>query len=456
MRTIDIDIVIGGGGVAGAVTAIALQQLGYDVLVVEPGLNHDRRLAGELLHPPGVAGLAELGVLNRLMCEPAMAINGFCISSGPDEECIRLPYDACPSHRAPGLSLDHGLIRERLMQAARMLPCVTVIDGARVVSVDQSERDVTVQVAEGKVVTQYRSRLLVAADGASSPIRRLAGIGVQKRRISTLFGYRIPEAHLPQRDYGFVFLGGRTPVLAYPVDGNGVRIMFDIPYDANRRPDLADCLDLTAMLPSDLRRAVDHCITTQGGPSAVIQEVIADRLTSGRVVLIGDAAVTCHPLTATGMTMCITDALLLRNAIAARPDDLRQALHLHQRHRRWRQVTRISLAEALRDVFCGENSEMRPVQRGIIDYWRHSSSGRRASMALLSTADGRLTALIHQFARVVLHGLLAETRDPTDTTRHGPRSAYGLARDLSSVLARQLWQVLGKCRTIWTWSTSGT
>ncbi len=44
-------------------------------------------------------------------------------------------------------------------------------------------------------------------------------------------------------------------------------------------------------------------------------------------MLIGDAAVTCHPLTATGMTMCITDALLLRDAIAGRPNDLRQALH---------------------------------------------------------------------------------------------------------------------------------
>jgi len=455
MRTIDIDIVIGGGGVAGAVTAIALHNLGYDILVVEPGLNHDRRLAGELLHPPGVTGLAELGVLNRLADEPAVAINGFCISSGPHKECIKLPYDASPSHRAPGLSLDHGLIRERLMQAVRMLPGVTVIDDARVVGVDQNERHVNVQVAERGVITQYRSRLLVAADGASSPIRRLAGIGVQKRRISTLFGYRVPVAHLPDTDYGFVFLGGRTLILAYPVGGNGVRIMFDIPYDANRRPDLADCLELTAALPPDLRRAVDHCITTQGGTSAVIQEVIADRLTSGRVVLIGDAAVTCHPLTATGMTMCITDALLLRDAIAERPGDLRQALHLHQRHRRWRQVTRISLAEALRDVFCGD-SEMRPVQRGIMDYWRYSSAGRRASMALLSTADGRLTALIHQFARVVLHGLLAEARDPTEAARGRFRGAYRLVRDLSNVLARQLWQVLGKCRTIWTWRTSGT
>jgi 2-polyprenyl-6-methoxyphenol hydroxylase-like FAD-dependent oxidoreductase len=333
---------------------------------------------------------------------------------------------------------------------------VTVINNARVVGVDQSESHVIVQIAEQKSVTQYRSRLLVAADGASSPIRRLAGIGVRKRPISTLFGYRVPSAHLPERDYGFVFLGGRTPVLAYPVGDNGVRIMFDIPYDTNRRPDLASCLELTATLPAYLRRDVDHCIATQGGASAVIQEVIADRLTSGRVVLIGDAAVTCHPLTATGMTMCITDALLLRDAIAERPRDMCQALRLHQRHRRWRQVTRISLAEALRDVFCGENAEMRSVQRGIIDYWRHSSAGKRASMALLSTADGRLTALIHQFARVVLHGLLAEARHPAETSRDRPRSAYRLARDLSIVLARQLWQVLGKCRTIWTWSTSGT
>ena len=169
MRTIDTDIVIGGGGVAGAVTAIALQQLGYEVLVVEPGLNHDRRLAGELLHPPGVAGLAELGVLNSLMGEPAVAINGFCISSGPDEACIRLPYDASPSHHAPGFSLDHGLIRQRLMQAARMLPRVTVVDDARVVGVDQNEREVIVQVAEHKVTPQ-ELLALSASDDEAAPV----------------------------------------------------------------------------------------------------------------------------------------------------------------------------------------------------------------------------------------------------------------------------------------------
>ncbi len=457
MNAIDVDAVIGGGGVAGAVTAMALHSLGYRVLVVEPGLNHERRLAGELLHPPGVAGLARLGVLNSLMGEPAVVVNGFCIQSKAGQECVKLPYDVVPSHRMPGLSLDHGLICVRLMQSVRELPGVTVIDDARVIGVDQSQSShVNVEVADSKSVACYRSRQLVAADGAASPIRRLAGIGANKRRISTIFGYRVPAANLPERDYGFVFLDGCTPILIYPVGNDEARVMFDIPYDEDRRPSPADCLKLTAALPPELRHDVDRAIETQRGTSALIQEVIASRFASGRLALIGDAAATCHPLTATGMTMCITDALLLRDAIESSPHDLLRALHLHQRRRRWRQITRLSLAEALRDVFCGESSEMRLVRRGIMDYWRHSSSGRQASMALLSTADGRLATLFHQFVRVVFHGIFAEARDPVETATGRSHGTGHLMRGLLGVLAHQLWQVMGKCRAILAWGASGT
>lgn len=448
-KVIDVDVVIGGGGVAGAVTAMALQQLGYDALVVEPGLNDDRRLAGELLHPPGVEGLAELGVLESLMRQPAVTVNGFCVADGRYPERIKLPYDIVPAHRAPGLSLEHGLIRQRLTQAIQGLPLIKVVENARITNVDQSEAShVTVQVTGREAVTRYRCQLLVAADGAPSPIRRFAGIGAHSRRIATIFAYRVPAAALPERDYGFVFIGGRTPILIYPINGAEARIMFDIPYDANRRPSPADCLDLSAALPPDLRREVEQVIASQQQMSAVIHEVAADRLTSGRVVLVGDAAVTCHPLTATGMTLCITDALLLRDAIADRPHDLRQALQLHRHRRRWRQVTRLSLAEALRDVFCGDDPESQMVRRAVLRYWRDSSNGPAATLALLSTADGRLLALIRQFVKVLVHGFLAEVSEwwSAGSGRHrGPRrSLYALL----SILARQLKQVFGKCRLV--------
>lgn len=447
-NVVDVDVVIGGGGVAGAVTAVALQQLGYETLIVEPGLDDSRRLAGELLHPPGVEGLAELGVLDSLMRQPAVTVKGFCVVDTDGSEQIKLPYDAVRAHRVPGLSLEHGLIRQRLMQAAKELPLVKVIENARVTNVDQSEAShVTVQVTGPETATRYRCQFLVAADGASSAIRRFSGIGANNRRIATIFGYRVPATILPERDYGLVYIGGRTPILIYPINESEARILFDIPYEAGRKPTPKDCLNLAASLPPGLRYEIERVIASQLQMSAVIHEVAAQQLTSGRVVLVGDAAVTCHPLTATGMTMCITDALLLRDAIADWRDDVRQALELHRHRRRWRQVSRLSLAETLRDVFCGCNPNMQIVRRGVLRYWR-SSNGPPASLALLSTADGRLHALIRQFVMVLMYSFIAEVgRWKSAHTRQNSglgESLYGLA----SVLAHQLRQLLGKCRLV--------
>src|SRR5262249_58032864 len=96
---------VGGAGVAGTAAAAAIQRLGYTVMLAEPGLNDERRLAGEVFHPPGVAGLAELGLLPALMRAPAVTVNGFSVST--DSESIRLPYDSVSAHRMPGLCLEH-------------------------------------------------------------------------------------------------------------------------------------------------------------------------------------------------------------------------------------------------------------------------------------------------------------------------------------------------------------
>src|SRR6516165_9872047 len=163
----DIDVIVGGGGVAGTAAAAAIQQLGYRVMLVEPGVNHERRLAGELFHPPGVAGLAELGLLNELMHAPAVMVDGFSVSS--DDSFINLPYDSVPAHRMPGLCLQHDLIRKRMLNGVSALPNVTVKRGARVVGLDQSQPScLFVQVARDNATVNYRCRMLVAADGTPS------------------------------------------------------------------------------------------------------------------------------------------------------------------------------------------------------------------------------------------------------------------------------------------------
>src|SRR5439155_22319279 len=58
-----VDALVAGGGMAGASAAATLSAMRWNVLLVEPGLDPAKRLAGELIHPPGVSDLAELGLL---------------------------------------------------------------------------------------------------------------------------------------------------------------------------------------------------------------------------------------------------------------------------------------------------------------------------------------------------------------------------------------------------------
>jgi 2-polyprenyl-6-methoxyphenol hydroxylase-like FAD-dependent oxidoreductase len=161
-----------------------------------------------------------------------------------------------------------------------------------------------------------------------------------------------------------------------------------------------------------------------------------DRSVAGRVALVGDAGGSCHPLTATGMTMCVNDALLLRRALSERPDRLPEALQLYQQRRRWPQATRLALAEALRDAFCGTSPELRVVQNGVLAYWRDNPAGRAATLALLSTADGRPLALLRQFIAVIIRGFIHHLYKRDDRT-----GTLRLLRALLTALGRQIKQI---------------
>ncbi len=143
------------------------------------------------------------------------------------------------------------------------------------------------------------------------------------------------------------------------------------------------------------------------------------------------------------MTRCVGDALLLRDALAERPADLAQALQLYQRRRRWPQATRLTLADALRDAFCGATPEARVVRRGILAYWQSSAASRAATMALLSTADGRPLALLREVVRVMATGFLAHLRAPMPPDDRGGMATYRIVKGLLAVALRHVRQILG-------------
>jgi 2-polyprenyl-6-methoxyphenol hydroxylase-like FAD-dependent oxidoreductase len=282
----------------------------------------------------------------------------------------------------------------------------------------------------------------VGADGAASPIRRLAGIGHQRWRISRMLGYLLPGGRLPTPGYGTVFLGGPTLALAYQVRDASVRVMFDIP-DTNGAGAPVRHQAYLEGLPEPFKTDVRAAMAEQRGLVSTNHSVVPERVAQGRIVLVGDAAGCCHPLTATGLSVCTRDAMRLRDALRATDGSVCEALRRYAAGREEPQRTRLALADALYNVFVARTPEMRLLRAGVLRYWKWSARGRAASMALLSTQEGRLAVMAREYRRVAAYtmpGLLAWPRAHREDS-FGQRGRAALA--LGQLVLRLTRQALG-------------
>jgi squalene monooxygenase len=412
----DFDVVIAGGGIAGTAAAAALRGFGLRTLVVEPGIHEERRLSGELFHPAGVGRLAELGLLDCLSHPSTATIRGFsAFPRAGDPYCITLPYDIVSASKGSGLAASHDLIRERLRAALTDLDHVTLIQGARIVALvlDEPNRPQVTLLAEGRNWV-VRCRLLIGADGGTSRIRELGGIGYSKQRLSTITGYEIIADRLPSPGFGHVFLGGTAPIMAYEMGGERVRVLFDQPASRRHVKVVEYCRLMAPVLPPPLRDAVLQAIETQRGTSVATHLTTVEETTRGALMLMGDASGTCHPLTASGMFSCISDAINLRVALGETDGDIGRALPLYARRRLALQRSRMALASALHDACSGESQELRALHAGLIRYWEKSERGRAAGLALLIGSDTRTLSLIREMVAVCMYGLTerSNTRQP--------------------------------------------
>lgn len=420
-----VDVVVAGGGIAGASVAAALRNSGLDVVVVEPGLDRAKRLAGELIHPPGVTDLATLGLRDHLSPASLVPVEGFAVSPEGDAAPYVLRYGEIPGLASHGFAIDHADLAAGLGEGLRRLPHVTVWSGARVTGVDLRHPDfAAVTVTRDGRDALVRTRLLVAADGASSQTRALGGIDHERVRISQMAGYLVRGARVPRPGFASVFLGGPAPVLAYAIGGDAVRLMFDVPanlhgIEAPHRND-AYC----RALPEGFRSEVKAALSAQRPLVSVTCSVQPAAAGRGRLVLVGDAAGCCHPLTATGLTASTRDAIHLEQALRETAD-VPAAVRRYAMLRRGAQRTRAALAESLYRAFSEPTPEMRLLRDGILRFWSRSRRGRAASLALLSTHEGRMSMMALCYAHAVGYAMTELARRRGAAGSRGSLAARG-------------------------------
>jgi 2-polyprenylphenol 6-hydroxylase len=171
--------------------------------------------------------------------------------------------------------------------------------------------------------------LLVAADGAGSPLRERAGIGTHGRD----YGQRAIVAHVhTERAHAqtawqrFLPTG---PLALLPLADGRSSVVWSLPEAEARRvqalDDAAFCNELG--IASDFRLGRITAATPRAAFPLKLQ--LADIYQSNRFVLLGDAAHAVHPLAGQGVNLGLRDVAELRDTLAAAREEERDIAGAH-------------------------------------------------------------------------------------------------------------------------------
>ena len=397
--TTNTDIVVVGAGPAGCAVARAYALAGQRVVLLEAeeqGKSR-KRFAGEWLHPQGVDALKKLGFDAITAMQGRPQGRGFVVYPGHGESPVKLDY----VEGQRGLAFHHGDLVDEMRQVVAQTEGVTFRQGVRVATVD----DAGVTLESGERVEASR---VIGADGRSSVVRRsLRGSGSHKA-MSAMTGILLEGVKAPYPEYGHVFLGKPSFLLGYEIAPSVVRICVDVPL--KYKTEMKDPEWLIAAtrdtLPPVWRKPCEEQI--RGGHLRWQANHFLARADygNGHRVLIVDAAGHTHPLTATGITNGLVDAMEL-----VEKKDFREFARSRRRACRVPEL----LSRALYDCFSKEDAFSQSLRRAVVSLWRNDQKERDRTMGLLM-GNGRSFLT---FAGPFLKALIGAWRGRDNTTTMG-------------------------------------
>ena len=296
-----VDVVVAGGGPAGATLAILLGRAGLRVDVYDARRFPRDKPCGEGIMPGGVAVLGRLGLRDAVGGRALSAVryHGFGLTAAAPFASPRHPETTALAQRR--LRLDDALIG-----AARATPGVHLYEDAAVEGVElESGRAVGLRVG-GEI---RRAALVVGADGLESPVRRSLGLDVAARAPARS-GVRMHFRLAPGRtlsDNLEIFVGRGYELYAAPLP-DGELLVAGLADEGALGGSARGALERWIATEPFLRDALDGAtpLTAPAGRARVARRARAGFAPGA--VLLGDAARASDPLTAGGISHALATA----------------------------------------------------------------------------------------------------------------------------------------------------
>jgi 2-polyprenyl-6-methoxyphenol hydroxylase-like FAD-dependent oxidoreductase len=322
MHTTRTAIII-GAGIAGPVTALALQKAGITATVFEAYADTAEGIGGTLaLAPNGQAALRIIGA-DTAVVELATPAKRMAMSVGG--KTVDLPS----LEGLPPLAVIHRAALHRVLHDKAVAQGIRIEYGKRLTEVRETPTDITAVFADG---TSASADVLIGADGVRSTVRSLIDPQAPGPNYTGLLGFEAVAKHKVDADPGtmtFTF-GKNAYYLYWPEPGGGTRFGLNLPQD---RP--MTLTEARAVPTEQWMRTLTAAYGEDDPGGHLIRTSNADELQvvgsmhimpsvphwyRGRMVLVGDAAHAPSNSSGQGASLAIESAIQLARCLRDIPD----------------------------------------------------------------------------------------------------------------------------------------
>lgn len=357
------DIVVVGAGLVGLTAALACAKKGAKVCILDqklPNIKGDLRASA--ISASSFVLLKNLNVIDSIVGN-IQAIDKIFISDSRvgRKNKFNLKFQ---NLNYKGYMVDNSILKNELLKLIKKSHGITLKAPVKILKTFTNSDKVKINLDNNRII---EASLLVAADGKNSSFRKSADISVRfthykQSAIATTIGHEF--AHNGSA-HQFFFPGG--PLALLPLTKNRSSIVWSdssLASGAAMSLNDSDFIDELSYRINGLLGKIKLLGPRQIFPLSL---QMANRYTAKRLVLVGDAAHSIHPIAGQGLNLGLRDAAALADNVAL---SIRKGIDLGseviQEYEKWRSFDNNKLGittDILNRLFSNKNSSLRIVRR---------------------------------------------------------------------------------------------
>ncbi len=326
------DVIIVGGGLAGAVAGQKLARSGRRVLVLERETTFRDRVRGEQMHPWGGAVARRLGIYDELMasgCGHDARYNNAYVAG---HQTSHRDLHATTPYGGIGVTTFHHPEMQELLLTGAAKAGATVRRGASVLSVAGGET-AAVAFTDDTGAHAVSARIVIGADGRTSKVRTWAGFQANRDPERLRIAGALLQHTSAPIDGLHMCVAPHGNMLLCPLGDGRARAYFiyDIGVAGRRKLSGKDQIDEFLRLCRETGAppawfdgvALAPPLADFEGAAQWVEHPYRDG-----IALVGDAAATLDPSFGSGLSKVLLDIERLLEALATH-DDRDRALHAY-------------------------------------------------------------------------------------------------------------------------------